>query len=272
MMLLRPLAFVVVALAGLQAVPGTSALVASATRYVEQYQRDFAYLVADEQATQEVIDRDGVVTAARETRGELFAAFLQADRVWMSVHDVETVDGAPVPPGDDVRTMLRSESFRAVASRVAAANARYNIGSVTRNFNEPTLALLYFAPDRVDGVKFDRGAVDRSTPGLTLVTLRMRGRDDRPLVRSPNGRVTMRGSVVVDGRTGCVRHTSLAFSDGKVDADLDTTYALDRNVSVWVPVQFVERYRERASGETTTVRTSLGNYRRFETSGRIIVP
>jgi hypothetical protein len=37
-----------------------------------------------------------------------------------------------------------------------------------------------------------------------------------------------------------------------------------------VPVTFVERYVARESGEQTLVRSTFTNYRRFETSGRMV--
>ena len=181
----------------------------------------------------------------------------------------EEVDGVAVA-GFDVRRLLRNEAFEAVAARVAAANARYNIGHVTRNFNEPTLALLLFTRTHVGGVAIDRTGADRSNPAAPLVTLRLRGRDGLSLVRSLAGRVTTRGSAVVEALTGVVRQTTVTLSDGVVEATLDTTYTRETHVDLWVPTTCRERYAVRKTGETTTVATTFGNYRKFETSGRIV--
>jgi hypothetical protein len=272
----------VLLLAG-QRLPATRAIVASVSRYVAQYQHEFVSLVADESTTQQVIV-DGVVTETRTTRGEMFATFIESDRAWMTVHDIADVDGGPVANRDDVRAMLLAEPLRAIAPRVAAANARYNIGHVTRNFNEPTLALVLFTPARLDDLRVERAAADReaardadaaASAGCggdcdTLVTLRFRSRDGRSIVRSAAGPVATRGSAVVEAAGGRVRRTIVTFDDRHVEATLDTTYGLDAHVAFWVPVTFVERYVAHETGEQTLVRSAFTNYRRFETTGRMV--
>jgi hypothetical protein len=245
------------------------ALTRAVTAYVQQYQRDFVTLVADEVTTQEVRNR-GLVTDRRTTTGELFSTFLDGPGVWMSIHEVREVDGLPVPADEDVRSLLQSASLARLGPRVAAANARFNIGHVTRNFNEPTFALLLFTPARVGDLSVDLDHVEPTARDDSRVTLRVRARGDTPLIHSLSGRVSTTGTVVVDAGTGRVEHTSMTFSDGVVDAWLDTGYAFDDHVQAWVPVTFTERYTARKTGEVTLVRTALTNYRRFETSGRIV--
>ncbi len=282
-MALRLALAAVLLLAG-QHLPATRAIAASVSRYVAQYQHDFMSLVADESTTQQV-RVDGVVTETRATRGEMFATFIESDRAWMTVHDIAAVDGRPIANREDVRALLLTEPLRAIAPRIAAANARYNIGHVTRNFNEPTLALVLFTPARLDDLRVERvAAADQAATGDVgasagagcgagcdaLVTLRFRSREGRSIVRSAAGPVAMRGSAIVEAASGRVRRTIVTFDDRHVEATLDTTYGLDAHVAFWVPVTFVERYVARESGEQTLVRSTFTNYRRFETSGRMV--
>jgi hypothetical protein len=262
---------VVIALAGLQSSPGTRTLVKSVTNYVTQYQRDFVQLVADEAVTQRVLSGT-TVTATRETRGELFATFVDDRGGWMSVHDIQTVDAEPVPGRLDVRALLRSESIRELGPRLAAENARFNLGHVSRNFNEPTLALLLFTAAHVQDLSVDRDHQDVTPDGIVVVTLRVRLDRNAQLVRSLTRRVSTSGTFVVEPSTGRIHHTMVTFDDGQSAATLETTYAFDVHVNVWVPVAFAEHYRDRTSNETTEVMTSLSNYRRFETSGRVMKP
>lgn len=255
-------------MAAAQSAPRTGEMVSRVSAYVQAYERDFAFLVADEFSRQTVRERD-TVTLTRQTRGELFATFLDDDRTWMSVHDVTEVDGRPIPSGLSVRDQLMTEPLRVVAARVAAANARYNIGRVTRNFNEPTLALVVFEPRWRDDVRFTRDRVTTSPAGV-VVTLRFEDRRRDVLVRSQAGPVRMQGSAEVDAETGTVQHTTITFDDGSVSADLETIYAHDANVNRAVPVRFTETYRHHRTGESTRVDTTLSNYRRFETSGHVV--
>jgi hypothetical protein len=256
-------------LSGAQSIPRTPAIVRATTTYVQEYQRAFTRLVADERTTQRVT-RGGTVVETRQTRGELFSTFLDADRAWMSVHDIEQVDGVPVT-GSNVRSLLRDEAFASVAARVKAANARYNIG-LFRNLNEPTLALLLFTPAFVHDVSFERRDTTIDPGGEPLVTLGLRGHKDLPLVRSAEtGRtVPLDGTATVAVRTGVVHRTVVRFRNADVDATLDTEYARDPHVDLWVPVTFDETYVSSRTGEVTTVHTNLDNYRKFETSGRVV--
>jgi hypothetical protein len=261
---------IAIAFAASQSLPRTGAIVTSVTAYVRQYQDDFVQLVADEDVTQRVLN-GAAVTATRQTHGEMFSTFVDDRGGWMSVHDIQTVDGVQVSGRPDVRALLRPASIREIGPRLAAENARFNLGHVSRNFNEPTLALLLFTPAHVRDLSVDRDRVPLTTGAIPLVTLRVRLDRDAPLVRSLAGRVSTTGTFVVDPVTGRVHQTMVTFDDGRVVATLETTYAVDAHVSAWVPVTFIERYTDRRTGEVTDVTTTLGNYRRFGTSGRVVV-
>ncbi len=255
-------------LAARQSLPRTSTIVATVTAYVSEYQHGFVQLVADEDTTQRVI-AGSAVTATRRTHGELFSTFIDEQGGWMSVHDIQTVDDTPVTGRQDVRALLRSESVRELGPRLAAENARFNLGHVSRNFNEPTLALLLFSRGHVGdlSVKTDgRAQFDGDT---RLVTLQVALDKDAPLVRSLAGRVSTTATFVVEPDTGRVRHTTLRLDDGDVSATLETQYGFDSHVAAWVPFTFSERYTARRAAETTEVVTSLTNYRRFEVSVRM---
>jgi len=266
---LRGAVLAIIMLVATQALPPTGDIVDATVRYVAQYQRDFTYLVADEDCIQRVV-AGGVVSHARHTKGELFATFVDQARTWISVRDVADVDGVPVPDHDDIRTLLTREPIASLAPRIAASNARFNIGHVSRNFNEPTLALLLFTPARRPHVAFDLGPRERTPEGDSLVTLRLRGRDGLAFVRGLNGRVSVRGTAVVEPPAGRVHRTTLTIEDSRVEAVLETTYAFDSHVQLWVPVTFDERYTARRDDEATLVHTTLGNYRRYETGGRLV--
>jgi hypothetical protein len=254
----------------------TRALVDRVARYVREYQTSMRFVLADEAYHQAAFDASGRQTAARLLTGEFFLAFVPGDGAWIAVHDVHAVDGTPVADRDDLRQLLRAGEVTPVARRVAERNARFNVGSVRRNFNEPTLPLLLFAGDRRDRVAFDRGGVTRTADGvLATITFRERGRPTLVMAERREGPGTVpapaHGDIDVDADTGIVRRTRFALRDGDVEVELLTDYARDGRLDLWVPVTFRERYdalRDRRR-ELIVCDARYTNYRRFEVTGRI---
>jgi hypothetical protein len=248
----------------------TRALVAAASKYVTEYETRFKFLIAEESYTQATYDRERRETGRRWMKGELFLTFIPADSAWLAVHDFTEVDGEPVQDREDLRTLLQKGVTESIVRNVLNRNSRFNLGSIVRNFNEPTLALLIFEPPRVERFAFDREEIVQNG-GRTTVRLSFKERERPTLVRDVDGRpVYSRGEVTVDAGTGRVERTVIELVDGNVLARLTTAYALDEKVDMWVPVTFTERY-ERASRDREVIlcEAAYTNYRRFEVTARV---
>ena len=179
----------------------TRALVSAASKYVTKYQQEFAFLIADESYSQTRIDA-GSKAQHRLLKSEFFLTYLPADNEWVAVRDVLDVDGTPVANREELRTLLaKGGEIRGLISQVIARNARYNIGSTTRNFNEPTLALLLVGDKRVNDVKFDRRGVEREG-AATVATLAFEERGRPTLVRGPGGSLPAKGEITPRTRHG----------------------------------------------------------------------
>lgn len=247
-----------------------NAILAAADRYLLEYQNQLTFLLADETYQQEVFDDGPTPTASRAMTGELFVTFLSADHAWVAVHDVATVDGAPVPDRDDLRALFAREPVAGVARQLVQRNARFNIGHIVRNFNEPTLGLLVLNPRRRTQFKFTRKTVDREG-ATTLVTLAFRETERPTLVRGVDGRdVYSSGELVIEADTGRIRRTAIHFTYTSIVAELATTYAHDARLDLWVPATFAERYeRRRPPREVILCQASYTDWRRFEVQVRI---
>jgi hypothetical protein len=245
------------------------ALAARAAAYVADYQTKFAFLVAAETYTQ-------IVTSPAETRqrvmhGELFLTFLRPEREWIAVHDVADVDGLPVPDRENLQALLQRADVTAVGQRIANRNAAFNIGSVGRNFNEPTLALLVLEAKRIGQFRFDRK--DLTThDGLTLATLVFTEHDGPTLVKGSGMKsVFSHGEFLIEAATGRIRRSVISFKSDPFQATLTTDYVSEERLGLWVPSTFVEHYdfKRGAMHEVTTCSATYSNYRRFEVTGRI---
>ncbi|MEO7192246.1 MAG: hypothetical protein ABI051_14435 [Vicinamibacterales bacterium] len=246
-------------------------LVARASAYVESYQQDFKFVVADE-STEQNAHGPGAEISSRKTHGELFLTYLIAERMWLSVRDVKDVDGQVVVERDDLPALLRESPVRAVAEQLLRHNARYNLGNVVRNFNEPTIALLVLGRTHVSRFKFSRVAVNQHEPDETAVTLAFEERDRPTLVKGTGGKsVFSTGEVTIEPLSGRVHRTRILVRDGATTAELTTSFEWHGGVELWVPTLFEERYvAKRPRGdEVITSETWYSNYRRFQAEGRV---
>jgi hypothetical protein len=248
----------------------TRAVVAAAARYVVDYETKFKFVIADETYDQATFDQEKRETARRSMKGELFLTFIPADAAWLAVHDFTEVDGEPVADREDLRPLLQKGETTSVVRSVLKRNARFNLGTIVRNFNEPTLALLILEPKRVGGFSFDRQEVT-TVGGKPKVRLSFRERDRPTLVRdAEGGPVYARGELIVDAETGRIERTHIELADGPIVARLTTTYAPDPKIEMWVPVSFTERYeRSNAQREVIVCQAQYTNFRKFEATARI---
>lgn len=242
------------------------AVVAAAGEYVTKYQRDMAYVLADELATQVVTGQDGERIGSRTTRAEIFLTYLPNEGTWIAVRDVREVDDAAVNDADDIGSLIRRAPLARLGAVIAEKNSRFNIGDVRRTFNEPTIGLLVASPVHHGRFKFDRVAVSRGA--APMVTLKFTERERPTLISGTFGEpVFTRGEFDVDAASGRIERTHMEMTLGPVRASLTTAYALDPKLNLWVPSVMSERYEQTAgTRQTITVETTYTHYRRFDTT------
>src|SRR5262245_32879991 len=253
--------------------PETSvkAVVAAASKYVDEYAARLAVIGGDETYVQEqYASETQPPVKTRLMRGEILVSFLPADRTWIAVHDIAEVDGEKVTDRVALQQLLSKSETQSVAEQVANRNARYNLGTRFRNLNEPTLALLVLDTRRVSNIEFKRERVD-TADGVTLVTLSFAERQPSLVKNESNRFLTARGSFVVEAGSGIVRQSQISFREKPEYTELNTFYALEPRLKVWLPKLFTEQYDSVPYGlrEIVKTRATYSNYRQFESFGRI---
>ena len=248
--------------------PDTSAkaVMAKAVSYVKDYQKAWKYLLADEVNVQHVTDAAGDRLARRETSGDFFLSYVAAEGRWLSVRDVATVDGVPVEPRDNLRELLRRGSFARIGRLLADHNARYNVGSIERNFNDPMLALVILDDVHRSRFRFKRSSVVQ-TSGTTLVTITFTEHDRPTLVRGTDGHpVYTSGEFVLEAATGRLRRSVIAMNDGSITASLTAVFTKNDTLDLWLPAVLSERYEGTIKGrrEVVAVESTYTNYRKFD--------
>jgi hypothetical protein len=250
-------------------------LLAAAAAYVGTYQKEFAFLLADETTEQRsfgIRNKDKLLLRSRTTKGEIFITYLAGERHWVTVRDVAEVDGRPVADRPDLPALLSLEDPHTVASRLFSLNARYNIGGVIRNFNDPMLPLLTVSDAHRSRFAFDVQKTERLAEGVVLATLAFRERERPTLVRPEGGGVAFsRGTITSDASTGVVRRTLFTLRHDSTNAELVTEFSHHDRLGLWVPSSFTERYTNAVDDLTdeAVVSSTYTNFRRFEARGRI---
>jgi hypothetical protein len=267
-----------------------AAVLDKATAYVRQFESAFAVVICDETYTQrEQIDEGALspTPIVRTLRSELLFLWVVEAHHWLSVRNVLSVDGKRVADADARLERALKEPLPARESRLnvlASASARFNIGGVYRDFNNPTLALQFLDPTYRSRFMFtndDR----RGRSGVRVVRFEEIVRptviQDRGADRIATGVLSIRGD------SGVVVQTMLSVVGSKTtpDAAVTVDYQHDPKLLMWVPSHMHERYRTVSLAEnmgrtfnsltrftTITGAATYSNYRRFETSGRVISP
>jgi hypothetical protein len=259
--------------------------------YVRQFETDFSAVIGDEEYEQKDVlrTRGGNAGRTRRMRSEMSFLWMPDEMVWLSVRNVLRLDGAPVA---DSRSRLDAALADATPGRTSQLRrlrdegARFNIGRIGRNFSDPMLGLQLVDPilqprfsfkhvgtDRVDGVDAVRlSFVEQARP-----TLISRGTDHQDL--------PAHGDVWIDARDGVVYRTRLITNDSKFDlqATITVTFAREKKLDRWLPSRMEETYFHQGvtggSGssagdflERIECVATYGNYRRFETSARVLPP
>ena len=135
--------------------PALAALLDSAASYVATYEEHSAALVFEERYQQRVtrLQRSGgpraevssVDTQQRQLRSEVVVLSTR-ELGWLGFRDVVEVDGRPIPDRHDRLLKLFSNPQPDAVGRagdIAAESARFNLGSVRRTMNYPTMALIF---------------------------------------------------------------------------------------------------------------------------------
>jgi hypothetical protein len=246
------------------------AVLAAASAYVDAYNPKMQNVLADETAVQHVFGPNGVELQTRTSRADFFLTYVPADTTFIAVRDVRDVDGKPVDDPDNVRVLMERAPLSRMGSVIAEKNSRFNIGVITRTFNEPTLALLVVTNKHRSRFKFDR-TVSANGAG-TRVVLGFKEHDRPTLVAGTNGSpVFAGGELVVDAETGRIEETTIQFILNTINARIETKYKEDARLKLWVPSVMRETYQETANGFEQTIQcvSTYTNYRKFETSAII---
>jgi hypothetical protein len=272
--------------------PGLNPFIARVSEYVWEYGRELSSVVSEETYTQEanappgapaktvVLDGNSISTSfnagGRITR-TLVSDYLQVKvpglEGWLPFRDVFEVDGQRIRDRQDrlVKLFVQASPAGAIenAQEIVRESARYNIGSVRREANLPTLPLWFFEPANTR--RFNLRKIGEETLSGRRVWVVEYVETARPtfIKTSQKQDVVASGRIWAEPTTGRVHRTLLTASVATITVD----YASRPEVpGLWLPVTMEEKY---AGGNVLiTGKATYAKFRQFQvqTSEQIVLP
>jgi VWFA-related protein len=245
--------------------PQLAIILARLTEYLAVYVRDFANVVAEEDYHQRLLRGGSGPNTARHLKSDLLLVMTDDEVGWTQYRDVFEVDGRAVRDREArVQKLFLENPAGAwrLARDISDEGARYNVGSLVRNVNRPTLPLEYLSPKRIGGLSFWRDGED-SIDGIDAVKLAFQEVARPALVQSDNTRadVPANGTYWVDPSNGRVLRTRITLTAGRAEMTTTVFYKPGQSLGLWVPSEMNERYSTPA--EEIEGRAAYRNFRSF---------
>lgn len=249
--------------------------------YVDGYGERAAVVVATERYAQKTTGNTDAPQIERRLVAEFALVKVDTASGWLGFRDVLEVDGRKLSDRDDrlIRSLFSGGGY-AEAQRLSDESARFNIGTIERNFNVPTSTLFFFKTNTQDRFKFSAKTVEAD--GSWRIGFKETSRPT--LIRTPeNESVPSEGDIWVNPEDGTVlrttlrtelknlRHARMQRGEGRVDV----TYRYVALMGMWLPEQMSEKFETTGTSGRTNAwervegKAEYSNYRQFTTSGRI---
>lgn len=257
---------------GIRAQSAVSNLVDRAVAYVDEFQRRFGSMVTEERYEQSTQDPPAGPRSARPQmeRVVLVSDFLLVQvpgEGWTPFRDVFERNGQKVRDREERLAKLflngGSRSAFEQARQIMLEGSRYNIGTIQRTINLPTLPLAFLTREHRGRFVFELGKRDEADG--TLIEFE---EVTRPTyIATTGGRdLPVSGRFWVDEASGAVRRTELDAEGTDVEAHIKVTYRLDDSLRLWVPGRMDERYRDRRTNAEVRGVATYSRFRKFQVS------
>ncbi len=257
---------------------GLEALLVKVCGYLDGFVRDFSNVVAEEEYRQHLALNNMSAGAGNHmvVRSDVLLVRTGGRDGWVPFRDVFEVNGNPVRDREErLRKLFLENPGGAMAEglRITEESARYNLGSLYRTINLPTLPLVFLMPANIEGFRFERRG-DELVNGLmaTRIDFREVGRPTIIRRTRTGGDVPSEGSLWVEAASGRIVQTRLTTSVDSFRTTSTVAYRPNAALGMWTPAEMQESYwqsRERFNGVATYT-----NFRRFQvqTEEKVTVP
>lgn len=248
--------------------------------YLEKYETDLGSLIADEDFRQEIpgLPGNGPFPRPQQRRLESEVAFLRlpGDAEWFGYRRVKLVDGRPV--GDLQQSLanllsISSTDTLAQAQLLVVQSSEHNLG-LPRTVNMPTLPLELLSEryrHRFEITRAGTGKV-RGRP-VQIVDFSELG--EEPIIYNGGYELQSRIRAWIDAGTGAVWRAEVVLrtrNERRDPSKIKVEFVLEPKLQVIVPLEMREEFGVANTLAGGTGVAKYSNYRRFQTSARIVPP
>lgn len=252
--------------------PDAAVLVERLHAYLEIYEPQLSALVADEAFDQVLRSGRGPRTS-RHLLSDFGFLRLPGGDAWLGQRSVRAIDGVAVI--DEPRRLesrlaqTAAPDLEGLARAIADDNARHNLGHA-RSMNVPTLALELVGRRHAELFTLVSGRAERVS-GRPATRLFLRERHPGRLVAYDATRANRADVLLWVDETGAVLRSEVTLYPPRMPGAhvIRVEFAAHPTLGLWLPARLEERFNGKARGSGTATYT---NYRRFQTSARLVPP
>jgi hypothetical protein len=270
-----------------------------AVAYGAVFRRELASVVAEEAYSQTVRTAMGVTitvdgkggqpTGHRVLKSDIL--MVRTAEAYTEFRDVFEVDGGSVRDRQNRLAALFVSGDRQAGDQILRLNqesARYNIGNVYRNFNTPSLALMFLEPELQGRFVFtptknrtpalatpkDRGSASHFAVSDRLIVIQYKETMKHTIIRELGslGDLPASGRFWLDPETGAVVVSELVIAAPLMRCTIDVAYVGATGISVLVPAEMRERYVDNRDRVVTEGTATYSNLRRFQVNTTEVIP
>jgi hypothetical protein len=224
-------------------------LLGAAASYIATYEEKASFLLLQEYYTQSVQALGYAPAQQRRLRSEV-ALVNTPELGWIGFRDVFEVNGQPVRNRQDRLEQLLTETPSADvlgrASVLASESARFNLGSVQRTVNYPTMALAFLREADQRRSAFTREESSRVGDVATWVVAFEETQRPTLIGSQPGGPeagdLPARGRFWIEPDTGRVRRTEINFVQDRSTGSITVEYGPWPDLDLLVPVSMRESF------------------------------
>ena len=255
--------------------PSATLLLSRAAKYLETYEKAFSGVVSEEHYTQTKVPATGAFgSPSSNMRRELTSDIIgiaDTSHIWLAFRDVFAVDGSPVRDRDQrLQNLFLSAKDDMIrrARDIADEGARFNIGSVVRNTNFPTMALAFLAAENQARSEFQVRGTDK-IGAIRAVKLSFEEKQTPTIVRSGELDLPMHGTFWIDPATGAILKIESHLDATTFSGEMTVEFSMIDKLKLWMPVKMDDV--SSTAREAIRGRATYSNFRKFGVSTDVII-